>query len=139
MSMSPIISKCCDREAKYRNVAGMDGLKYEVEHHRVQQREGHQGSSKQPLEAGHPHVQQVVMADKSLSEVLNTCLSASEAFDSTYPTNVVVTSEGTCTYIPPGEESSNTRHEQSDMLQASLCRAVRWTSLGFRLMIRIAR
>ena len=28
--------------------------------------------------------------------------SASEAFDSTYPTNVVVTSEGTCTYIPPG-------------------------------------
>ena len=28
--------------------------------------------------------------------------SASEAFDSTYPTNVVVTSEGLCTYIPPG-------------------------------------
>ena len=28
--------------------------------------------------------------------------SASEAFDATYPTNVVVTSEGTCTYIPPG-------------------------------------
>ena len=32
--------------------------------------------------------------------------SASEAFDSTYPTNVVVTSEGTCTYIPPGGKSS---------------------------------
>ena len=28
--------------------------------------------------------------------------SASEAFDGTYPTNVVVTSTGTCTYIPPG-------------------------------------
>jgi len=28
--------------------------------------------------------------------------SASEAFDGTYPTNVVVTSEGKCTYIPPG-------------------------------------
>ena len=30
------------------------------------------------------------------------CFSASEAFDATYPTNVVVTSEGLCTYIPPG-------------------------------------
>ena len=29
-------------------------------------------------------------------------LSASEAFDGTYPTNVVVTSHGLCTYIPPG-------------------------------------
>ena len=28
--------------------------------------------------------------------------SASESFDGTYPTNVVVTSEGLCTYIPPG-------------------------------------
>merc|ERR1719483_504648 len=28
--------------------------------------------------------------------------SASEAFDSTFPTNVVVTSDGLCTYIPPG-------------------------------------
>ena len=32
----------------------------------------------------------------------NLYFSASEAFDSTYPTNVVVTSEGLCTYIPPG-------------------------------------
>ena len=31
-----------------------------------------------------------------------TLFSASEAFDGTYPTNVVVTSEGKCTYIPPG-------------------------------------
>ena len=30
------------------------------------------------------------------------CFSASESFDSTFPTNVVVTSEGLCTYIPPG-------------------------------------
>ena len=59
MSMSPVISKSCDREAKCRNVAGMDRLKYEVEHHGVQQREGHQSASKQPLEAGHPYVQQV--------------------------------------------------------------------------------
>jgi hypothetical protein len=29
-------------------------------------------------------------------------LSASESFDGTYPTNVVVKSDGTCTYIPPG-------------------------------------
>ena len=28
--------------------------------------------------------------------------SASESFDGTYQTNVVVTSSGTCTYIPPG-------------------------------------
>jgi len=28
--------------------------------------------------------------------------SADEAFDGTYPTNVVVTNEGGCTYIPPG-------------------------------------
>ena len=29
-------------------------------------------------------------------------LSASESFDSTYATNVVVTNDGLCTYIPPG-------------------------------------
>ena len=28
--------------------------------------------------------------------------SASESFDGTYQTNVVVTSAGRCTYIPPG-------------------------------------
>ena len=37
----------------------MDGLQHEVEHHGVQQREGHPGAAHQPLEAGHPHVQQV--------------------------------------------------------------------------------
>jgi len=30
------------------------------------------------------------------------CCSADEAFDGSYPTNVVLTSEGGCTYIPPG-------------------------------------
>ena len=34
--------------------------------------------------------------------IISLFFSASEAFDATYPTNVVVTSEGTCTYIPPG-------------------------------------
>ena len=35
--------------------------------------------------------------------VLNTlAFSASEAFDGTYQTNVVVTSDGKCSYIPPG-------------------------------------
>ena len=41
----------------------------------------------------------------------NSLSSASEAFDGTYQTNVVVTSEGQCTYIPPGQSfsfSSNT-------------------------------
>ena len=31
-----------------------------------------------------------------------TLSSADEAFDGTYHTNVIVTSEGMCTYIPPG-------------------------------------
>ena len=35
-------------------------------------------------------------------ESLLTFFSADEAFDGTYPTNVVVTNEGGCTYIPPG-------------------------------------
>lgn len=30
------------------------------------------------------------------------CRSADEGFDGTYPTNVVVKSNGTCLYIPPG-------------------------------------
>ena len=34
--------------------------------------------------------------------LLSSPFSADEAFDGTYPTNVVVTSEGKCTYIPPG-------------------------------------
>ena len=34
--------------------------------------------------------------------VLSLFSSADEAFDGTYPTNVVVTHEGKCTYIPPG-------------------------------------
>ena len=30
------------------------------------------------------------------------CCSADEKFDGTFPTNVVVTDTGSCTYIPPG-------------------------------------
>lgn len=43
-----------------------------------------------------------------LVEIMLRCLkcaslfSADEAFDGTYPTNVIVTHEGKCTYIPPG-------------------------------------
>lgn len=36
--------------------------------------------------------------------------SASETFDGTYPTNVVVTSGGVCTYIPPGMISMDLIH-----------------------------
>ena len=36
------------------------------------------------------------------SHLIRLYFSASESFDSTYPTNVVVTSSGLCTYIPPG-------------------------------------
>ena len=104
MSMSPVINKCCYREAKTRNVAGMDGLEHALEHHGVQQREGHQGATQQPLEARHPHVQQVNILKYTKTRCWKSVYSsASEAFDSTYPTNVVVTSEGTCTYIPPGK------------------------------------
>ena len=46
------------------------------------------------------------------TSVMDTFLdcSASEAFDGTYQTNVVVTSEGQCTYIPPGHShTTNTQ------------------------------
>ena len=52
------------------------------------------------------------ISDQFQRLVLHTCIltyiilyvfsSASESFDSTYQTNVVVTSTGHCTYIPPG-------------------------------------
>lgn len=50
----------------------MDGLEHALEHHGVQQREGHQGAAQQPLEARHPYVQQVniliyIRGAKSLS------------------------------------------------------------------------
>jgi hypothetical protein len=35
-------------------------------------------------------------------EITTSICSADEKFDGTYPTNVVVTNEGHCTYIPPG-------------------------------------
>lgn len=43
------------------------------------------------------------MKKKGDQEVNNPLFhSADEAFDGTYPTNVVVTNTGKCTYIPPG-------------------------------------
>ena len=55
------------------------------------------------MEARYPHVQQVVswLGGRSIRPELF-YFSASEAFDGTYATNVVVTSKGVCTYIPPG-------------------------------------
>ena len=45
--------------------------------------------------------------------------SASESFDSTYPTNVVVTSEGLCTYIPPGIHLWRTVHYTNMKLKSN--------------------
>ena len=38
----------------------------------------------------------------TIMTITKTVCSADEKFDGTYPTNVVVTNEGHCTYIPPG-------------------------------------
>ena len=40
--------------------------------------------------------------ERLATELVVLCFSADEAFDGTYPTNVVVTDTGSCTYIPPG-------------------------------------
>ena len=64
--------------------------------------------------------------------------SASEAFDGTYQTNVVVTSEGQCTYIPPGQSFSSNTAPHHITLQASSSPPVRLTLLGSHLMTRIA-
>ena len=42
--------------------------------------------------------------------------SASESFDSTYQTNVVVTSSGHCTYIPPGKKNLKKKLKKSNKL-----------------------
>ena len=70
----------------------------------------------------------------------NSLSSASEAFDGTYQTNVVVTSEGQCTYIPPGQSFSfsSTTAPHHITLQASSSPPVRLTLLGSHLMTRIA-
>ena len=56
------------------------------------------------METGHTDVQQVEVQENPPKDnmLMFSLLSASEAFDGTYPTNVVVTSHGLCTYIPPG-------------------------------------
>ena len=67
--------------------------------------------------------------------------SASEAFDGTYPTNVVVTSTGSCTYIPPGIFKSTCLiditwfpfdDQDCEMKFGS------WTYNGFKVMFTIA-
>ena len=68
----------------------------------------------------------------------NSLSSASEAFDGTYQTNVVVTSEGQCTYIPPGQFFSSPTAPHHITLQASSSPPVRLTLLGSHLMTRIA-
>ena len=68
----------------------------------------------------------------------NSLSSASEAFDGTYQTNVVVTSEGQCTYIPPGQSFASATAPHHITLQASSSPPVRLTLLGSHLMTRIA-
>ena len=48
------------------------------------------------------HIIFAIEIDISFFFLLLFVYSADEAFDGTYPTNVVVTSSGSCTYIPPG-------------------------------------
>ena len=67
----------------------------------------------------------------------NSLSSASEAFDGTYQTNVVVTSEGQCTYIPPGQSFSSATAPHHITLQASSSPPVRLTLLGSPSMTKI--
>ena len=63
----------------------------------------HQNSTKVHLETWPPNVQQVVHLLRLLCwKTLLLISSADEKFDGTFPTNVVVTDSGSCTYIPPG-------------------------------------
>jgi len=66
--------------------------------------------------------------------------SADEAFDGTYPTNVVVTNEGGCTYIPPGIFKSTCKiditwfpfdDQECEMKFGS------WTYDGFKLDLKL--
>merc|ERR1719499_2281410 len=66
--------------------------------------------------------------------------SASESFDGTFPTNVVVTSSGVCTYIPPGIFKSSCQiditwfpfdDQMCDMKFGS------WTYDGFKLNLTL--
>ena len=59
-------------------------------------------SDKLSLDLHHKYTIPINYQWKDHFECNQICISASEAFDGTFPTNVVVTSDGTCTYIPPG-------------------------------------
>ena len=88
------------------------------------------------------------ISDQFQRLVLQTCIltyiilyaffSASESFDSTYQTNVVVTSTGHCTYIPPGAGDFvyfyalvlQTIHRFHNQFSQSRRRPVKWPSAG---------
>jgi nicotinic acetylcholine receptor len=66
--------------------------------------------------------------------------SADEAFDGTYPTNVVVTSTGSCTYIPPGIFKSTCKIDITWFPfddQDCKMKFGSWTYNGFKLNLEI--
>ena len=67
------------------------------------------------------------------------CFSADEKFDGTYPTNVVVTNEGHCTYIPPGIFKVQLKLKRKNMRKWSLSPPAWSTSHGFLLTTRTVR
>ena len=52
------IIRCVSLLSTYCDAAGVDRLQHALEHHRVQQRQGHPGAAQHALEARHPDVQQ---------------------------------------------------------------------------------
>ena len=81
----------------------MDWHQHAVEWVWIWKHQGHQNSPSKSMEARHTDVQQVDYISQILLCIVTTfSFSASESFDGTYQTNVVVTSDGKCSYIPPG-------------------------------------
>lgn len=85
----------------------MERYQHEVEQVRIWEHRRYKSTTIQALETWCSHVQQVGWFIawchlEYIYTVSSSKISADEAFDGTYPTNVVVTSEGKCTYIPPG-------------------------------------
>ena len=67
--------------------------------------------------------------------------SASESFDGTYPTNVVVTSGGVCTYIPPGIFKSSCKIDITWFPfddQVCSMKFGSWTYNGFKVDFQLA-
>ena len=86
------------------SVAGMARHQFEVEQVGLRPDRRHQNPTKIYLETWPTHVQQVCDREEFATLPIQklSLSSADEAFDGTYHTNVIVTSEGMCTYIPPG-------------------------------------